>query len=228
MRAIVYRRVSTDEQADRGLGLAAQLDACRRYVERAGAELAGPFTDEDGICGASPLDKRPALLAAIGELRRGDVLLVAKRDRLGRDPIIVAMIEAAAKRKGARVVSAAGEGTEDDGPTSVLMRRIVDAFAEYERLLIKARTSAALQAKIRRGERCGKVRFGFRLAADGKTLLPEKREQRIIRLIGKLRDEGWSYRQIADELTRRGVATKEGKAARWQHTAVARILKRSA
>ena len=70
-----------------------------------------------------------------------------------------------------------GEGTEGDEPTNVLMRRIVDAFAEYERLIIAARTRAALQAKIRRGHRCGKVRFGYDLAADGKTLVKNDIEQ---------------------------------------------------
>lgn len=59
------------------------------------------------------------------------MLIVAKRDRLGRDPMVVAMIESAVKRKGARIVSAAGEGTDSDSPTDILMRRMVDAFAEY-------------------------------------------------------------------------------------------------
>lgn len=84
---------------------------------------------------------------ALSILGSGDVLLVAKRDRLGRDPLIVALIEAAVSRKGCRIVSAAEEGTASDGPTDVLMRRMVDSFAEYERLVIKSRTRAALDAK---------------------------------------------------------------------------------
>jgi DNA invertase Pin-like site-specific DNA recombinase len=60
------------------------------------------------------------------------VLLVAKRDRIGRlDPLPMAMIESAVRRKRARIVSAAGEGTENDDPSSILMRRMIDAFAEY-------------------------------------------------------------------------------------------------
>jgi DNA invertase Pin-like site-specific DNA recombinase len=226
MRAIAYLRVSTDEQAESGAGLAAQLDACRRHANRTeNAELVGPFADE-GISGAAGLDKRPQLLEAIASLFKGDVLLVAKRDRIARDPIALAMIEAAVKRKGARIVSAAGEGTDGDGPTDVLMRRIVDAFAEYERLIIKARTSAALQAKIRRGERCGKIRFGYDLAADGKTLVPNAIEQEAVALMHRLRAEGQTFRAIARELERRDLATKEGKA--WQATTIRRILKRAA
>ncbi len=226
MRFVTYLRVSTDEQADSGAGLDGQLDACQRFADRAGGDLVGPFSDE-GISGAKGLDDRPQLLAAIAELSRGDVLLVAKRDRLGRDPILVAMIESAVKRKGARVVSAAGEGTDSDDPSSVLMRRLVDAFAEYERLLIGARTRAALQAKIRRGQRCGAVRFGYDLGPDGATLVENQAEQAIIDRIRALQSQGKSLRTIADELNRECVPTKEGRAG-WKHTAVKRILARTA
>src|SRR3954471_18853779 len=123
MRAVAYLRVSTDEQAASGAGLHAQLDACRAHADRMAWELVGPFTDE-GVSGAAPLDRRPALIEALAEIGKGDVLIVAKRDRLGRDPIAIATIEAAIGRKKGRVVSAAGQGTEDDGPESILMRRI--------------------------------------------------------------------------------------------------------
>jgi DNA invertase Pin-like site-specific DNA recombinase len=69
-----------------------------------------------------------------------------RKDRLGRDVVAVALVERLISRKGARLVSAAGEGTDSDDPTAILMRRIVDAFSEYERLLIGARTKAALRA----------------------------------------------------------------------------------
>lgn len=63
--------------------------------------LAAVFRDE-GVSGSTGLDKRLGLLAAIAALKKGDLLLVAKRDRLGRDPLVVAMIEGAVQRKGAQ------------------------------------------------------------------------------------------------------------------------------
>jgi DNA invertase Pin-like site-specific DNA recombinase len=224
MNAVAYLRVSTDEQAS-GNGLNAQIDACQAWADRIDAKIIDKFTD-DGISGAKGLDKRPALLNAVTALKRGDVLIVAKRDRLGRDPILMAMIESAAARKGARVVSAAGEGTEGDTPTDVLMRRMVDAFSEYERLVIGARTKAALQAKIRRGERCGAVRYGYNLAKDGKTLKENSTEQRTVNLITKLRGGGMSLRKIAAELTTREIKTKAGGST-WSHGAVVYILART-
>ncbi len=210
MTAYAYIRVSTDDQATSGAGLAAQRDACTRYAETHDEVLADVFSDE-GVSGAASLDKRPALLEALAVLDKGDVLLVAKRDRLGRDPLVVAMIEAAVKRKGARIVSAAGEGTEADDPTSILMRRIVDAFGEYERLVIGARTKAALQAKKTRNERTGSVPYGKSLADDGVTLLDNPAEQAVIAEARQLHDAGMSLRKIASSLEEKGFMARNGK-----------------
>lgn len=219
-KAVGYLRVSTDEQAESGLGIEAQAATCRAAAGRLGLELLTTHTDQ-GISGATGLERRPGLLEALGELGRGDVLLVAKRDRLGRDPIAVAMIEAAARRRGARIVSAAGEGTEGESPTDVLMRRIVDAFAEYERLVIGARTKAALQAKRARGERAGAVPFGFKADELGR-LVPDQAEQEILELVRSLRTQGMSTRRITNELNERHIPAR-GK--QWHPTTIARLLK---
>jgi len=125
-------------------------------------------------------------------------------------------------------VSAAGEGTESDDPAAILMRTLVDAFATYERQVIGARTAAALAAKRRRGEKTGgDVPFGYQLAEDGKTLVEDADEQRVIALVNELRERGWSLRQIGTELEERGVTTKTGKKT-WSHTTVRKILLREA
>lgn len=233
MKAIPYLRESTDEQAESGAGRAAQLDACEACSRRLGIPMDEPCVD-DGVSGAAPLDKRPGLLDALARLDKGDVLLVAKRDRLGRDPIVVAMIEGAVKRQGCRIVSAAGEGTEGDDPTSILMRRIIDAFAEYERLIIKARTRAALAAKKRRGQRTGGVPLGFDLADDGArskaglpiALVPNAGESATVSIIREFRAGGMSLRAIACELDRLGIPTKEGRTG-WHQSTIRKILSRT-
>jgi DNA invertase Pin-like site-specific DNA recombinase len=221
-QAWIYGRCSTDDQKESGAGIAAGLDSCRAFAKRNGWEVCGEFTDE-GISGATGLDKRPALLEALTAMTKGGVLLVAKRDRLGRDPIAIAMIEAAVKRKGCRIVSAAGEGTESDDPTAVLMRRIVDAFAEYERLIIKARTKAGMQAKKRRGERVGQLPYGADLANDGVQLVPNANELHVLATVKELRGEGLSIQAVASKLNEMGIPTKK-PGARWHSTQVFRIL----
>jgi DNA invertase Pin-like site-specific DNA recombinase len=226
--AKAYLRVSDDKQAESGLGLAAQEEACRRCAERLGLDLVAVYaTTDEGVSSVDPLDKRPELLEAIAALGRGDVLVVAKRDRLGRDPIIVAMIEAAVARKGARIVSASGEGTGGDGPTDVLMRRIVDAFAEYERLVIRARTKAALAVKKSRGERLGgRLPYGFTTNGDDVHLVPDEAEQAVLAEIKAMRASGATLKSIADTLNGRGIPRREG--SQWDHQFVSLLLRRQA
>ncbi|MBI3726285.1 recombinase family protein [bacterium] len=209
MRAIGYIRVSTNEQATSGLGLDAQRTAVAGGASRLGVDLAHVFEDA-GFSGALSLEDRPGLLGAVEALRRGDVLLVAKRDRLGRDPIAVAMVDRLVARKGARVVSALEEGTNGDDPTNVLMRRMLDAFSEFERLLIGARTKAALRAKRARGFRAGNVPFGFRATVEGK-LEADPGEQAVMALVRQLRAEGKKLREVVSELHSRGVVGRTGK-----------------
>lgn len=65
--------------------------------------------------GVTPIEQRPGLCAALSALRehQAGVLVVARMDRIGRDPIVVAMIEKTAAMRGAKVVSASGEGNGD-------------------------------------------------------------------------------------------------------------------
>lgn len=126
--------------------------------------------------------------------------------------------------EGARCVC--HDPTDSDDPTAVLMRRIIDAFAEYERLLIRARTKAALQVKARRGERVsGRIPYGFRLSDDGTTLARDEAEQVVIDDILAKRRQGWKLERIAADLDARGVATKCGT-DHWRNQTVSQIIRR--
>lgn len=218
-KAVGYLRVSTDEQT---LGPEAQRAALERWCTQHGVTLVAVFVDQ-GVSGGADLDKRPALLAAVAALKEygAGVLLVAKRDRLARDTMLAAMVERLVEREGATISTADGTG-EGGTPEAVLMRRIVDAFAEYERLLIKARTKAALAVKRSRGERIGAVPFGYRLAADGVHLEADAGEQESLTLMRQYRAEGLTLRAIAARLDAQGLLPRSGK--NWHPNTVARAL----
>jgi DNA invertase Pin-like site-specific DNA recombinase len=213
--AVAYLRVSTDAQAASGLGLDAQRAAIEAAAARLGLAVASWHTDA-GISGGAALDARAGLCEALAALRRGSVLLVAKRDRIARDVLVSAMVERLAARKGARIVSAAGEGTDSNSPADVLMRQMLDAFGQFERALISQRTRAALQAKRARGERAGGVPFGYSADASGR-LTPNADEQRVLSVLRKLRADGFTLRQVADELNAQGYRTRRGTAWRYQY-----------
>lgn len=220
-KVVGYVRVSTDDQA---LGPVAQRDALARWCKANGADLVAVFEDI-GVSGGASLDKRPGLLAAIDALEEhgAGVLLTAKRDRLARDVMNAGMIERLAERVGARTRSAAGEGTDGDAadPAAMMLRGIVDVFAQYERAVIRARTRAALAVKKGRGERVGSIPYGSRLAADGRNLEADPAELRAVALVRELRAEGMALRAIASRLEAAGCVPRGG--GRWHPDTVARI-----
>ena len=217
-KAVAYLRVSTEDQH---LGPEAQRAAIEAWAAARGVEVVAWHCDH-GVRGATPLDRRPAMLAALADLtvRGAGVLVVAKRDRLARDTMIAAMVERMVADAGADVLSAAGEG-EGSGPEARLMRHLVDAFAEYERALIASRTVAALAVKSARGERVGQVPYGYRVAADGVALVADPDEQRAVALVAELRAAGLSLRAIAARLDAEGLRPR---GRRWYAKTVANIL----
>jgi DNA invertase Pin-like site-specific DNA recombinase len=217
-RALGYIRVSTDQQRESRLGLEAQMAALQATAARLGLVLAETFTDA-GLSGSLGIEDRPALADALNALRRGDVLIVAKRDRIARDAFLSVLIEREAAKKGARILSAAGEGTESDDPAATFTRRILDAVSELERSLTAARTRAALRAKRARGERAGALPLGFTVNGNRTTLHEDPREQQILTTMQECRAAGFSLRETADELNRQGFTTRTGAA--WRHQYVA-------
>ena len=217
-RAVAYLRVSTEDQA---LGPEAQRAAIEGWAARQGVRVLSWHIDQ-GVGGATPIEDRPGLLAALRDLEDLDagLVVVAKWDRLARDIMVAAMVERMVERVGARIVSADGVGV-GDGPEAALMRAMVQAFAAYERALIRARTSAALRALRAKGQRAGEVPMGYRLGEDKKALLEDAGEVEAIGQARQLRAEGWSYRRIAAEMERRGLRPRGTK---WHAMTVSRMV----
>jgi DNA invertase Pin-like site-specific DNA recombinase len=205
--AVAYVRVSTDEQR---LGPDAQRQAIGEWASREAVEVLAWHADL-GVGGTRELEQRPALVAALGELNvaGAGLLVVAKRDRLARDVAVASAVERAVQRCGARVVAADG-AANGDGDADRFLRRILDAAAEYERALIRARTKVALQAKRARGERVGTVPFGFAVSADGQVV-PDSAEQAVIRRVRDLRAAGLSVRRVVAESCKEGLMSRAGR-----------------
>lgn len=208
--------------SDQTLGSAAQRTALKKWCVGHGARLVRVFTDT-GTSGATPLDKRPGLLSALAALKefRAGVLLVAKRDRLARETLVAAIVERLAERYSAVVCSADGV-CDGAGPETLLMRRIVDAFAEYERLVIVARTRAALAVKKSRGELVSRQpKYGWRTAPDAVHVEPDPDERRTIALVRRYREQGFSLRQIGAHLEAKGLRPRTGR--NWHPQTLARL-----
>ena len=217
--AVVYLRVSTEDQ---NLGPEAQRATITAWAARQGVRVAAWFTDQ-GVSGGKPVEDRPALLAALEAVRtHGAGLLVAgKRDRIARDVVVAATVERLTQDAGARVVTADGVSA-DDTPEGMLMRTLMDAFASYERALIRSRTRAALAVKRARGERLGgDVPIGYR--AEGGRLVADVQEQAVLGRVRDMRGRGLSIARVAAVLNAEGLTIRGG---RIHPTTLARVLRR--
>ena len=196
--AVAYLRVSTREQANSGLGLEAQEASIRAYCRANDIDLVSVYTDA-GVSGRADLAERTGLVSALTDVvaHRAGVMLVAKLDRVARDPYLLLSVERTLGRSGCRLVSSAGEGTEGDEPSQILMRRILGAVAENEALLVAARTKAALAAKKARGERLGRPPKGFSVA-DG-NLVANADWAGVLAAL-RLRADGATIKAVAAEL----------------------------
>lgn len=205
--AVAYIRVSTDDQH---LGPEAQRAAMEAWAGREGVSIVEWFADQ-GVSGASELDARPGLAGAVAALRaRGaGLLVVARRDRLARDTVVAGLIERAVSQAGARIVAADGAGN-GSSPADQFMRTVLDGAAAYERSLIRARTSAALQAKRARGERAGTTPWGYRSAPDGR-LVADEAERAITLRAQELLTSGLTHRAIVAQLALEGVRGRRGR-----------------
>ena len=218
MRAVIYIRVSTDDQR---LGAKAQQDACESFCSREGIEVSEVFIDH-GVSGGTPLEKRCGLMDAINSLEDGGFLVVSKRCRIARDVLVSCLIDHSVKEKGARIVSADGVA-HGDGPEAVMMRQILDVFSQYERSMIRLRTRAALRQLRKKGKRSGTIPFGFKVD-EINNLIRCDREQGVIDIIIDLRSKGHSLRVIASKLSELSITGRKGPLG---HVQVARIVKAS-
>jgi site-specific DNA recombinase len=223
-KAVGYVRVSTEEQATSGHSLSAQRSKVVAYAALYDLDLVEIVVD-DGFSGKT-LD-RPGMNKVLAKLKSGEVqaVVVAKLDRLTRSiadwqTLIRHYFSEAA---GCQLLSVT-DSIDTRTAAGRLVLNVLLSVAQWEREAIGERTKDALQHKIRNNERVGKVRYGYNLAEDGKTLIPNEDEQFGIEMMKTLKDKGFSLRRIAATLNERGVQTKEGRP--WRHTAIERILSR--
>jgi len=205
-RAIGYIRVSTDEQAASGAGLAAQRAAILAEAQRRGWHLVEVIEDA-GYSGKSL--KRPGIAAALDALEhhRADTLVVAKLDRLSRSMLDFAALMDRATREHWALV-ALDLGVDTTTPAGEAMANVMATFAQFERRLIAQRTRDALAQKRLAGVRLGRPR----------TLSDE-----VLRRIVAERAAGHSLTAIADGLSSDGVPTAQG-GKRWYPSTVRKAL----
>jgi len=214
---IGYTRVSTDEQATNGHGLAAQRAAIEAEAARRGWTV--EWITDDGYSGKN-LD-RPGIRGALemlGKRRRArkvDGLVVAKLDRLTRSMRdFAALMDQAHRERWALV--ALDLNVDTTTPAGEMLANVMATVNQFERKVIAQRTRDALAVLKKRGVALGNPRLRAGRTSD------DVRQQ-----ILELRAQGATYPAIAERLNRERVPTAFG-GRRWYPASVRAVVLRAA
>jgi DNA invertase Pin-like site-specific DNA recombinase len=201
MAVFGYVRVSTDTQAEDGQSLAVQQRQLEGWAMQHGKPLDALHV-EAGISGGVPFADRPEGGKLWATLKKGDVLIAARLDRVFRSAGDCLSVVETLKTRGVSLYLLDLNGGADDVSGNGIARlflTIVSAFAEFERDRIGERIRQTKRAQKARGEYLGgKPRFGWRMAGDGRVLVPMPQEQAALVRMRTLRNEGLSLRKIAE------------------------------
>lgn len=146
-RTFAYARVSTTDQT-----AANQL----REIEAAGFHVDKRRVVMESISGSVSAEQRPGFADLLRRLEEGDVLIVTKLDRLGRNAMDVrATVEALADR-GIRIHCLALGGVDLTSAAGRMTMQVLNAVAEFERDLLIERTQAGIARARAEGKTMGR------------------------------------------------------------------------
>ena len=216
---VAYYRVSTDRQGQSGLGIEAQQEAVRTFLNGGRWSVIGEFTEiESGT--RKRLKDRPMLKAALELARKQKAtLVVAKLDRLARDVQFISTL------LNGKVQFVCADMPQADRT----FLQMVSVFAEYEAKRISERTKDALGALKRQGKKLGSPTPEIG-SAEGVKVIQAKADAYADKVGPIVRDiirksGAETLRDIAAALSARGIETPRGNND-WHPSQVSNLLKR--
>ncbi len=213
MNYVAYYRVSTDRQGQSGLGLEAQRAAVETFAK---GEIVAEFTEVE----SGRKSDRAQLAAALAAAKKAKAtLVIAKLDRLARNVHFVSGL----LESGVPFVCA------DSPEADRTWLQMSAVFAEWEARKISERTKVALAAAKARGVRLGSPTptAGSKAGNEAIQARAQTFAQRVLPIINSIKAQGMtSLREIAAELTARGVQTARG-GSQWHASQVVNLLARA-
>src|SRR5215218_9014891 len=223
-RAILYARVSTDEQARSGFSLAQQLDALREYADREGYTVLEEVTDpgQSSVTLERPgMDRVRDLVVAGGV----SVVLAQDVDRISREPWHYEYLRSWFADHGTQL------RTLEDGPDASPMAEFVSyirrGVAKLERADIAKRSRRGQLQKAREGKVLAgrRPKYGFKLNATRDGYEVDEEDMRVVRRIFEMVGiESLGLHAVRRALEREGEKSPDGK-PRWDTPVISRLIR---
>ena len=219
-KAVIYTRVSTDEQARNGLSLQGQEAAAREYCKREGIEVAEVFCDAGE---SAKTANRPKLIASIAYCTENfetiDYYLVWKMDRLARQAYDSALIDVTLQKLGIQLCSVTEPIT--NSPIGSLTKTMLAGFAQFDNDVRAERSTNGLKRRIEEGGWPHMAPLGYKNYTDSlkrPTLIQTEQAPIIAKWLREYIKGGYSQREMNQLAWDMGIRSKQGKRQSYQQT----------
>lgn len=220
--AVAYCRVSTLEQKRRGYGIDIQIRDVSLFAARVGLFVRHFYKDE-AESGVAEDRRELRKLLRNCKARKVGIVVIPSLDRLSRDVRLAENLFHQFEKLGVEVLIADMPTYNGKDRKDVLIRQIREAIAEENRKDIIERLWKGRQERVRRGlSPGGNPPYGFR--RNGRLLLIDAQEVKLVRLIFELAGRGEPAAQIAEILNAQGAVRRNGQP--WSRRQVGAVLNR--
>jgi DNA invertase Pin-like site-specific DNA recombinase len=213
MLAVTYVRVSTDEQAIKGLSIPAQIEACEKYAKEHGLTIARTFVDEGETAKTDERDGFQEMVGYCKTNRDVRAVIVYDTSRFARNRYDAALYKRDMEKSEIRVHYASQH--IEDTPEGKFLEGILEVFDEHYSLRLAVVVKRGMAESAKRGNWVGGPPYGYRVTRtpEGKRKLEiEPKEAEAVRLVYELFDKGFGCKTIAQKLNEMGYRTRFGKA----------------
>jgi putative DNA-invertase from lambdoid prophage Rac len=211
---IGYTRCSTSDQAD-GSTIGEQERMIRGVAMMRGVDQYEiVFYSDPAVSGSISLARRPQGAELVANLKKGDIVIAAKLDRLFRSANDALNVVEDFTSKGVGLILAdMGHTPVTENGVSKVFFTVVAAFAEFERTRINERTESGRDAKRKAMGCVGAVPYGFRKTGRRKEsfLVENHTEQKNIKLMHDFKAQGLTYEEVSSALAAKGVYNRAGR-----------------
>jgi len=201
MTVYFYGRCSAEENFNKGSSIKSQLSKCLSYANIKDLTIDEEIIEQ--ISGTVPVNKRPKTCELLHKLKRNDEIICSHLDRWSRNTFDLLKTIDSFKRLKVKLhfVDCGFEVTGSDSMGSVFVK-LLSVFSEFYSKQCSEKQKLTKKRLRDNGKfEGGKHPYGYDVDNQN-NLVPVEKEQQVIRKMQLMKQEGNSYRKIADEITK--------------------------